>query len=104
MGSSGAAKPAPVGEGAHSLTLELANASWVEVVAQDGSRLEYGLLPAGSSKTYRSDKPVTVRIGNATGAQVLVDGQPVALDSYRRANVAHFKVDVRDGKATPAGV
>lgn len=99
-----AAKPAPVGEGAHSLTLELANASWVEVVAQDGSRLEYGLLPAGTNKTYRSDKPVTVRIGNATGAQVMVDGQPVALDSYRRANVAHFKVDLRDGKATPAGV
>jgi len=45
-----------------------------------------------------------VRIGNATGAQVMVDGQPVALDSYRRANVAHFKVDLRDGKATPAGV
>jgi len=100
-----AARPAaPVGDGAHSLSLELANASWVEVTAQDGSRLEYGLLPAGSSKTYRSDKPMTVRIGNATGAQVSVDGQPIALDSYRRANVAHFKVDVRDGKATPAGV
>lgn len=99
-----AAKAAPVGDGAHSLSLQLANASWVEVVAQDGSRLEYGLLAAGSSKTYRSDKPLTVRIGNATGAQVSIDGQPVALDSYRRANVAHFKVDVRDGKATPAGV
>jgi len=99
-----AAQAEPVGDGAHSLSLQLPNASWVEVVAQDGSRLEYGLLPAGSSKTYHSDKPLTVRIGNATGAQVSIDGQPVALDSYRRANVAHFKVDVRDGKATPAGV
>ncbi|MGO4703218.1 RodZ domain-containing protein [Dyella sp. 2RAB6] len=98
------ARAEPVGDGAHSLSLQLPNASWVEVVAQDGSRLEYGLLPAGSSKTYRSDKPLTVRIGNASGAQVSLDGQPVVLDSFRRANVAHFKVDVRDGKATPAGV
>ena len=96
-------KAAPVGDGAHSLSLELPNASWVEVTAQDGSRLEYGLLPAGTSKTYRSDKPLTVRIGNASGAQVSIDGQAVSLDSYRRANVAHFKVDVRDGKATPSG-
>lgn len=110
LGSSDAAQPkdplkaAPVGDGAHSLSLELPNASWVEVTAQDGSRLEYGLLPAGTSKTYRSDKPLVVRIGNATGAQVSLDGQPVVLDSFRRANVAHFKVDVRDGKASPSGV
>ena len=97
-------KASPVGDGAHSLSLEVPNASWVEVVAQDGSRLEYGLLPAGTSKTYRSDKPLVVRIGNATGAQVSLDGQPIVLDAYRRANVAHFKVDVRDGKATPSGV
>ena len=98
-----AAKPEAVGDGAHSLSLSLPNASWVEVTTQDGARLEYGLLPAGSNKTYHSDKPLVVRIGNAAGAQVAVDGQPIALDGYRRANVAHFKVDVREGKATPSG-
>jgi len=25
------------------------------------------------------------------------------LDSYRHANVAHFRIDIQDGKATPAG-
>lgn len=94
---------APVGNGAHSLVLSLQGASWVEVTAKDGSRLEYGLLPAGSSKTYHSDQPLEVRIGNANGAQVMLDGQPMALDGYRRSNVAHFRVDVRDGKASPAG-
>ena len=92
-----------VGNGAHSLVLSLQSASWVEVVAKDGSRLEYGLLPAGSSKTYHSDQPLEVRIGNATGAQVMLDGQPMALDSYRRSNVAHFRVEMHDGKAAPAG-
>ncbi|WP_430390183.1 helix-turn-helix domain-containing protein [Dyella sp. 20L07] len=97
------AAAAPVGSGAHSLVLSLEGASWVEVTAKDGSRLEYGLLPAGSSKTYHSDQPLEVRIGNANGAQVMLDGQPMALDSYRRSNVAHFRIEVRDGKAAPSG-
>jgi cytoskeleton protein RodZ len=97
------APAAPVGAGAHSLTLELPNASWVEVIGKDGSRLEYGLLPAGTSKTFRSDQPLEVRLGNATGAQVSIDGQPVTLDPYRRSNIAHFRVEIQDGKATPAG-
>lgn len=98
-----AADPATVGNGSHSLTLSLPNSSWVEVIGKDGSRLEYGLLPAGTAKTYRSDQPLEIRIGNATGAQVNVDGQPVTLDPYRRSNVAHFRVDIQDGKAAPAG-
>lgn len=97
------AASAPTGEGAHSLVLNLQNASWVEVTTKDGSRLEYGLLPAGSSKTYHSDQPLEVRIGNAGGAQVMLDGQPMALDSYRRSNVAHFRIEMHDGKAAPAG-
>jgi cytoskeleton protein RodZ len=100
---SSTAPAAPVGAGAHSLTLELPNASWVEVIGKDGSRLEYGLLPAGTSKTFRSDQPLEVRLGNATGAQVSIDGQPVTLDPYRRSNIAHFRVEIQDGKATPAG-
>jgi cytoskeleton protein RodZ len=99
----GNAPEAAVGSGAHSLTLSLTNASWVEVISKDGTRLEYGLLPAGSTKTYHSDQPLEVRIGNANGAQVTVDGQPMTLDAYRRANIAHFRVDIQDGKATPAG-
>lgn len=89
------------GQGAHSLSLSLPSASWVEVTAADGSRLEYGILPAGTQKSYRSDSPLDVRIGNATGAQATVDGQAVPIDTFRRANVARFKVDIRDGKASP---
>lgn len=91
------------GAGAHSLVLSLEGASWVEVTTKDGARLEYGLLPAGSSKTYHSDQPLEVRIGNANGAQVTLDGQPMALDNFRRSNVAHFRIEVRDGKAAPTG-
>jgi cytoskeleton protein RodZ len=93
-----------VGTGAHSLTLNLDAASWVEVTGQDGTRLEYGLLPAGTSKTWHSDQPLDVRIGNADGAQVSIDGQSVALDALRHANVAHFRMQIADGKAAAANL
>jgi cytoskeleton protein RodZ len=94
--------PQVAGTGAHSLVLSLPSDSWVEIIRKDGSRLEYGLLRAGTSKTYQSDQPLDVRIGNANGAQVTLDGQAMPLDSYRRANVAHFRIEVQDGKASPA--
>lgn len=98
------AAPQVAGTGAHKLVLSLSNDSWVEITRKDGSRLEYGLLRAGTSKTYQSDQPIDVRIGNANGAQITLDGQPMALENYRRANVAHFRVDVQDGKANPVNI
>jgi cytoskeleton protein RodZ len=62
--------------------------------------VEYGLLAAGSSKTWHSDQPLDVRIGNASGAQVSVDGNSIGLDDFRRANVAHFRLQMQDGKAS----
>ncbi|WP_343124603.1 RodZ domain-containing protein [Rhodanobacter sp. C03] len=92
------------GTGSHSLGLNLSAASWVEVVDAGGARLEYGLLPAGSNKTYHSDQPLDVRIGNASGAQVSIDGQAVGLDDFQHANVARFRVQVQDGKASAASL
>ena len=89
--------------GEHSVSLSLSDASWVEITAADGTRLEYGLLPAGTHKTYHSDKALEVRLGNATGAQVQLDGEAMPLDGYRRANVAHFRVELENGKAVPHG-
>lgn len=90
--------------GTHSVTLDLPSASWVEVITDDGQRLEYNLLPAGTEKTYRSTEPLEIRIGNADGSQVMIDGKPVDLADFRRANVAHFRVQMQDGRATPANM
>jgi cytoskeleton protein RodZ len=92
------------GTGGHSLDLNLTAASWVEVVDRNGKRLEYGLLPAGSNKTYHSEQPLDVRIGNSSGAQIRIDGQAVGLDDFRHANVAHFRVQIQDGKAAAASL
>jgi len=84
--------PAAVGSGAHTVELKLKEQSWVEVTAADGRKLEYGMLAAGSERSYRSDGPVSVRIGNAQGAQVRSDGAPVDLAPFQRGNVAHLKL------------
>lgn len=89
--------------GSHALSLSLTAASWVEVTEADGTRLEYGLLPAGSNKTYHSDQPLDVRIGNVDGATISIDGQRQELDGFRHANVAHFRMQLQDGKASAAG-
>lgn len=77
---------------AHAVHLNLRDASWVEIVSADGQRLEYGLLQAGTDRTYSSDKALEVRLGNSAGATVEIDGKPIDLAPYRRSNVAHFKL------------
>jgi cytoskeleton protein RodZ len=99
-----AAAPAGANDRSHNLSLSLTAPSWVEVIDSDGTRLEYGLLPAGSNKTYHSDQPIEVRIGNVSGTRVTIDGQPVGLDDFQRANVAHFRMQVEDGKASAANL
>lgn len=96
------AQPTPSVAGDHRLNLTLSAPSWVEVVGSDGARLEYGLLPAGSSKTYYTDQPVDVLIGNASGANLSLDGNPVALADSRNSNVARLRVQIDDGKASVA--
>ena len=76
----------------HSLTLKLAEPSWIEITSADGEKLEYGLLQAGVERTYTSEKPISVRIGNARGAEIVADGQTVDLAPFQRANVANLRV------------
>lgn len=77
---------------AHAMTLTVTEASWVEVVKADGTRLEYGLLAAGTDRSYHSDVPVGVRIGNVAGTRLTVNGSAVDLESYRRGNVANLRL------------
>jgi len=83
--------PVPI-SGAHIVKLVLKEASWVEVTSASGEKLEYGLLPAGSERSYETAKALDVRLGNSNGAEVEVDGKAQDLAPYRRANIAHFKV------------
>ncbi|MEO8670095.1 MAG: RodZ domain-containing protein [Tahibacter sp.] len=74
------------------LHLSLREASWVEIIGADGHRYEFGLLPAGAQRDYNATQPVTVRLGNAVGAELSLNGKSLDIIAYRRSNVAHFRV------------
>ncbi|HST28819.1 MAG TPA: RodZ domain-containing protein [Rudaea sp.] len=95
-----AAVSAPVSNSGNRMHLSLTQASWVEIVDAAGAKIEYGLLPAGSERDYASDKVLDIRIGNADGASLTIDGKPLDLATFRRANVAHLKIV--DGTASTA--
>lgn len=89
--------------GQHSLRLTLVEPSWVEIVAADGEKIEYGLLPGGTVRSYNSNKSIDVRLGNVNRATVEIDGKQQDLTSFRHANVAHFKVADGEARLSPSG-
>jgi cytoskeleton protein RodZ len=96
-----AATPPPPAE--HQLSLRLSQPSWVEVVTADGAKLEFGLLPAGSVRSYPCTRTLEVRLGNVEGATVEIDGQRADLTPFRHANVAHFRLPAGSTTLTNSG-
>jgi cytoskeleton protein RodZ len=69
------ATPLGPADGTKSLALVLSAPSWLRVIV-DGSVSMEGTFPAGTSKTFHG-KNALVRIGNAGGVEVYVDGKDV---------------------------
>ena len=61
--------------GAQTLALVLSAPSWLRVTV-DGSVSMEGTFPAGTTKTFHGRQAV-VRIGNAGGVEIYVDGKDV---------------------------
>lgn len=83
---------APPAEGMRRVTLTLMQESWVEVLRRDGTRVEYGLLPGGTERSYDLAGGGSLRIGNTRGATLAIDGERVDLAPYTRANVARVSI------------
>jgi cytoskeleton protein RodZ len=83
------------------LVLEVSADSWVEVTRADGSVLESALLRAGSARTYTLDRGLKVSLGNAGGVRLRLNGEPIDVSGFQRANVARFRLDA-DGALAPA--
>jgi cytoskeleton protein RodZ len=80
--------------GSRRVSLRLAADSWVEFSNAAGRRLEYGLLPAGSSRDYDLQGPAVLMIGNASAARLTVDGRAVDLGPLSSGNdVARVRFD-----------
>ncbi|MDY6851605.1 MAG: DUF4115 domain-containing protein [Thermodesulfobacteriota bacterium] len=69
------AKPRP---GGHELKMVFSQTTWVRVTL-DGKTIRQGLFLPGASKTWTAEKQFVIRVGNAGGVRLFLDGQ--ALDN-----------------------
>lgn len=83
---------APAMEPPEGLVLEVSADSWVEIRDAAGERLEYDLLRAGSTHTYRGTAPYRVLVGNAEAVSVRYNGAPFDLTPHVQGNLARFEV------------
>jgi Helix-turn-helix domain/Domain of unknown function (DUF4115) len=70
-----AVHPPVKGAAKRGLSVRLTETSWLRV-AVDGTVVLEGTLPAGSAKSF-AGKLAVVRVGNAGGVQIAVNGKPV---------------------------
>ena len=96
-------RPAPVVPSAPAgLELRLADDSWVEISAPDGSVVEQSLLRAGTVRAFAAGEVGAVVLGNAGAVDVRRNGVEQDISPYLRANIARFTVS-SDGSLAPRG-
>ncbi len=76
----------------HTLTIRVHAPCWLEVQTQDGKRLAYTLLAAGSVRTFRSREPMSVLIGDSRAVTITVDGKPFQPPGAGSARIVRFQV------------
>ncbi|WP_234413770.1 RodZ domain-containing protein [Ideonella sp. A 288] len=67
-------------------------ASWVQVTDSRGQVLLSRVLAAGEEIGFDNEPPLKLRIGNASGTEVLRNGQPVDLAPSTRDNIANLEI------------
>jgi hypothetical protein len=72
-GAAGDAAASPGPDGTSTLSVHALANSWMRVVVDGKSAFE-GIVPAGSDKTFHG-RVATVRVGNAGGIEVAVNGK-----------------------------
>ena len=74
------------------LSVELLEDSWVEIHAADGERLEYDLLRAGQSRSYRGEAPFQLLLGRASSVRLMIADEVVTFDGHDRGDVARLRL------------
>ncbi|MCH9027067.1 MAG: helix-turn-helix domain-containing protein [Proteobacteria bacterium] len=76
------------------LTVRFNRESWIEAYDARGRRLIYEMGLAGSERTLIGVPPVEIFLGFADGVEILVDGEPFALqNARRRGNTAQITIE-----------
>lgn len=85
-----AASSADPGSGA--FVLRASEDAWMEVVDATGTKRLSRLVKAGETLSMGGVPPWRVRIGNVSGVQVTLRGQPVDLTPFNRNNIARLEL------------
>lgn len=76
--------------GLNELTVSVSADSWVEITDASGTALEMDLLRAGSDKTYQGEPPFKLVFGRASAVKLSMDGEPVDLAPFTKADVVQM--------------
>ncbi|MBV2209957.1 MAG: DUF4115 domain-containing protein [Thermomonas sp.] len=95
-----AAAPAPVAKSTD-IVLRASDKTWLEVIAQDGSILEKGLLSEGDLRRYPAAQVQRIKVGNLPAVTLEDRNGPVQVSAKAHTNVARFTVS-SDGSLVAA--
>ncbi len=74
------------------LELNLREDAWVEISALNGNKLVSRLMKAGTTEQFDMSEPVILVIGNASGVDANLRGQPLNLRAVARDNVSKLSL------------
>jgi cytoskeletal protein RodZ len=84
---------APPTAGEVSIKMEFAEEVWMQIKGDDKKTLFESLNTAGNIKEFKATPPLNVKIGNAPGVKIFVNGQPFDLTTHTKGSVARFRVE-----------
>lgn len=84
------------------LVLSAVEDSWVEVIDSAGARLHYGIIKAGTDVSFDGNSELSLKIGNAGGTRIVLDGKPFDLAPFRQGNVARLTLFDAESARVPA--
>ncbi|MBB2483915.1 DUF4115 domain-containing protein, partial [Mitsuaria sp. WAJ17] len=90
--TSAAPAPATSTAGLAPLVLRASAESWIEVVDARGQVQYSRLMRAGEVADLQVQTPVKLRVGNVSGTQLSLRGEPVDLQARSRDNVARLEL------------
>ena len=74
------------------LELKLREDAWVEISALNGNKLVSRLMKAGTTEQFDISEPVILVVGNASGVDANLRGQPLNLRAVARDNVSKLSL------------
>ncbi len=66
---------------------------WMRIKDKNNKTVFESLSPAGVEKEIKLNKPMTFRIGNASGVKIFVEGKPLDIRRFTKGSVANFKIE-----------